>query len=463
MPERITRLAIASGSREKHLLQQPMTTERSVPVTIGINAIGYFRGSHGLGVTARQTARLIRDRDIPLALLPLDAKLSREERDPDLETFMVDCIEALPYNVNLFIGPLGDLPWLLLKYRKFFEKASCLNVALSMWELAVMPMQWKRALECFDVLLAPSNFMRYVFATNVPDTFIVSMAHSIDVSPLASRCSSRFALPPDKVLFISSFDPWSDTVRKNPFGAIAAFKRGMGADDSAHLVIKLNNVQRGALSHPDVQKLSAICNSDPRLHLITDSLSYAEVLSLYASCDVFVSLHRAEGLGLGLMEAMALGKPVIATAWSGNMSFMNHVNSCLVGYDLVPLNGGMECYRKEFFDGPAVWADPHIDEAAGWIRRLSRDANLRVEIGQRAAHDIASHNSDARKALFVDEILSVANRPYSTVDVSKRRSDIINAIRDSAYDQQHTLIERFGRDVRQLLDRHLLWRFRAAS
>ena len=98
----------------------------------GINAIGYFRGSNGLGVTARQTARVISSRKIPLALFALDANLNREERDSALEPFMVDSVDELPHTINLFIGGIGDLPWILQQYPEFFVNPSRLNVALSM-------------------------------------------------------------------------------------------------------------------------------------------------------------------------------------------------------------------------------------------------------------------------------------------------------------------------------------------
>src|SRR6202011_739764 len=112
-----------------------------------------------------------------------------------------------------------------------------------------------------------------------------------------------------------------------------AFQSAFSSDDSAHLVIKVNNAQAaGARSSLLAQLRDQVANLGNRVTLVENVLAYDEVLQLYASCDVFVGLHRAEGLGLGLMEAMALGKPVIATGWSGNMTFMNQVNSCLVGF-----------------------------------------------------------------------------------------------------------------------------------
>src|SRR5204863_2201067 len=113
----------------------------------------------------------------------------------------------------------------------------------------------------------------------------------------------------DKVAFICILEPTSDPARKNPFGAIKAFQSAFSQNDSAHLVIKVNNAQAGgACSSLLAQLRDEMAPLGNRVTLVETILTYGEVLQLYASCDVFVSLHRAEGFGLGLMEAIALGK-----------------------------------------------------------------------------------------------------------------------------------------------------------
>jgi hypothetical protein len=141
--------------------------------------------------------------------------------------------------------------------------------------------------------------------------------------------------------------------------------------------------------------------------VLAETLSYADVLKLYASCDVYVSLHRAEGLGLGLMEAMALGKPVIATAWSGNMTFMNYTNSCPVNYHLIPVDASTPVYRKGRLGMETIWADPDIDEAAAWMHRLADDPDLRAEIGRKAADDMRQWQDEACHGKFIDELQAI--------------------------------------------------------
>ncbi|MEI7863088.1 MAG: glycosyltransferase, partial [Planctomycetota bacterium] len=159
------------------------------------------------------------------------------------------------------------------------------------------------------------------------------------------------------------------------------------------LVIKLSHARTG-LSWADPSPLLAEIAATPRTFVCDRQLPYAEVLSLAASCDAYVSLHRSEGLGLNLLEAMLLGKPVIATGWSGNMDFMSRADSCPVGYDLVPVRGRHPAYQPEAIGPGQVWAEPRVSEAADWMRRLATDPVLRSEIGNCAGRSALARQAD---------------------------------------------------------------------
>jgi hypothetical protein len=124
-------------------------------------------------------------------------------------------------------------------------------------------------------------------------------------------------------------------------------------------------------------------------------------------------MHRAEGLGLGPMEAMALGKAVIATAWSGNMTFMNHTNACLVSYALVPVVGSIAEYSKKRLGDGAYWAEPNVGEAAAWMHQLMGDPILRAKLGAHAREDIARLEAEAKRGRFLKELQAIwANRSF---------------------------------------------------
>lgn len=202
----------------------------------------------------------------------------------------------------------------------------------------------------------------------------------------------------------------SDINRKNPLGAIDCFHRAFGPDNDATLIVKVNNSSWMGCFAAHMAELRARAERDPRVILIDDVLSYRDVLSLYASADVFVSLHRAEGFGHPTAEAMTLGKPVISTAWSGNMDYMTERNACLVGYSLVPVRGSTQpAYSRGNIGAGARWAEPDLDEAADWMRRLAEDADLRERIGKQAALDM----SERQRGISVSELSNTLDRYWA--------------------------------------------------
>jgi glycosyltransferase involved in cell wall biosynthesis len=175
------------------------------------------------------------------------------------------------------------------------------------------------------------------------------------------------------------YDFYSVRQRKNPEGTIEAFSRAFDAGDQrAGLVIKMNNANADERA-----LLESLIADRTNIHVIEETLDRSIVDSLMAATDCLVSLHRSEGFGLALAEAMALGRPVIATGWSGNTDYMRPTNSCSVGYSLVQLAEDYGPYRAG-----QVWADPDIDNAAWWMRELVKDPNEGARLGAHAANTI---------------------------------------------------------------------------
>jgi len=206
----------------------------------------------------------------------------------------------------------------------------------------------------------------------------------------------------DEVVFLSMCDVLSVPERKNPFGAATAFRHAFPGNERVRLLLKISNLEH----QPDLQsRILQLAAGDRRIRLVEGYLSRAELWKLIASIDCYVSLHRSEGFGLGMAEAMACGVPVIATGWSGNVDFTRPDNSLLVDYDLVALERDLGPYRRG-----QTWAEPDLDCAADHMRRIAASADLRRKLGDRGKSTVARELTPAAIAPLVAARLAAISR-----------------------------------------------------
>ena len=243
------------------------------------------------------------------------------------------------------------------------------------WELPVMGPDWRRGLSQVHEVWVPSRFNADSLPAdvNVPVRIVPHPVTALGA--VAAR--DRFGLPPGAFVVLTAFDMGSTYVRKNPRAAIAAFRQAFGDDPNCLLVLKVSHPADAGWAMADMSDAIAGMGN---VRLITDTLSRQDMATLVASADVVLSLHRAEGFGLLLAEAMLRGIPVVATGWSGNLDFMTPNDSALVGYRLVLVEDRQGTYAVP----NAQWADPDSAEAAGWLARLRNDPELRRQMGERA-------------------------------------------------------------------------------
>jgi glycosyltransferase involved in cell wall biosynthesis len=428
----------------------------------GFNVIGHISANVGVGVVAREAIRLMLQKGYPVSTFDIDPGRGRSGHETAFSHLAVSSIDDLPYGISLTILSITSLPDIILEGR-INLRDDVVNAGYFWWELPVIPEIWVKSLEQFDVLVAGSQYLRSTFERYVAGTPAIYAQHAPpDLGGIHSD-RARFGLPVDKVVFVCILEPTSDPARKNPFAAIKAFQNVFSSDDSAHLVIKVNNAQADdARSSLLAQLRDEVATLGNRVTLIENFLTYGEVLQLYASCDVFVGLHRAEGLGLGLMEAMALGKPVIATGWSGNMTFMNHTNSCLVGNRLIPVDGSLGVYSRAFLKEEVRWADPNLGEAEAWMKVLAHNATLRASIGRNAAEAMRRHCVEAERGVFIDELRAIWEQQQFLPRTTTGRGDAgLKTLREARFDHHAGSIEKARRKAMALVERHLLWRFRS--
>jgi len=250
------------------------------------------------------------------------------------------------------------------------------NIIYPAWELESYPKEWGKQLEKFDEIWAPSTFIQKSIETIVSNTSIYNMPLACEVHGKALRSRRYFKIPESSYAFLFFFDFRSYVERKNPFAVLKTFKKLIHEQPSLDtvLVIKTNNGNKCPKVY--TQFLKKIEQFNNRIVLINQTLTDANMKSLISLCDCFVSLHRSEGFGRGISEAMFLGKPVIATGYSGNMEFCTHDNSFLVDYKLI----GVKEDEYPHWENQQ-WADPNIKQAAKYMKELLSNEAIGRNIG----------------------------------------------------------------------------------
>ncbi len=235
------------------------------------------------------------------------------------------------------------------------------NVIYPLWELPRYPEEWASQLDRFDEIWAPSRFIMESLE-KVCTKPIYHMPLSCQVSLSGFMGRRYFGIPEADYTFLFFYDLRSFSTRKNPAGVLRAFRSLLAKRpySKAHLVIKVNGVDTNPAAFAELQQ--QVANLHNGVTLIQHVMTGDEVKNLVRCCDCFLSLHRSEGYGFGCAEAMALGRPVIATAYSGNMDFMVPEASRGVDYKLIPVLEGEYPHHEN-----QVWADPDYDQAVGFM------------------------------------------------------------------------------------------------
>jgi glycosyltransferase involved in cell wall biosynthesis len=366
----------------------------------GVNVTGYLTTESGVGEAGRTVVRTLRHAGIPVSLQNLELGVVSRREDRSFEGFSA----AADYDLNLFFvnADQAGVVYEHLGRERFRGK---FNIGFWNWELAEFPAAWYPSFRYFHEIWTGTRFSQGAIATasSVP---VVRIPYPVEVDAALAPDRARFGLDPDAFVFLFAFDFLSYLERKNPFATLAAFQRAFRPDEKAVLVLKTVNAdwnQEGAAHMREAARGWPVV-------FVDEYLSKREVAQLMATADCYVSLHRGEGFGLTLAEAMALGKPVVATGYSGNLDFMTPTNSLPVGYRLVEITEGAGPYAQGF-----RWADPDVEHAAELMRRLYEDRALAARIGEQARATMrAEYGLDAAAAVVrqrLGRILELVNGP----------------------------------------------------
>ncbi len=361
----------------------------------GVNIVGYLRGEFGLAESARMYARALIDSGTPVALHTLDLGVPHSMADTTFDGKF--CADLPEHVVIIFINPdYFDAAVREIGHAKLQGKYV---IACWFWELERLPETWLPVLSRVDEILAASEFIADAIAgaSSLP---VLKAPVPLPAMPRADIGRDAFGMTSGAFVFLFTFDFNSWVERKNPQAVLDAFRQAFPlGTEPVQLIIKTSNGHH----HPDaLRALADKVSSDPRVIVRNDVITREQLTALQASCDAYVSLHRAEGFGMGMAECMQLGKPVIATSWSGNMEFMDADSAALVRFTLVPVKPG----QYPFGEGQR-WAEPDATHAASLMAKLAGDPEAATQLGERGRLHVQRVLSPERVARQIMERVSV--------------------------------------------------------
>jgi hypothetical protein len=358
----------------------------------GVNAAGYFQGVMGVGEHGRQLVTALQTQGIPVTLTTLHPEAAPEDltlpggEGPGAPTtaayFNLLCAnaESVP-GVARALGPnyFGD------RY----------TVGFWAWEVSAFPERYMSAFAHLDEVWVGSRHVRDAIAELAPVP-VLAIPQPVSLPDGFASAAPPSGLPTG-FRFVFAFDYLSVFERKNALGTVRAFSQAFAPGSGAVLIVKTLNAEYDPDAHA---RLQAAIAGHPDIHLLERRLSHSERDGLMNATDCYVSLHRAEGFGYTMAESMWAGKPVIATAYSGNLDYMTKENSYPVDFRLVPIGPGHAPYPAH-----GVWADPDLEHAARLMREVFEHRDDAARRGARGAESIRRTHSPEAAGRFMTERL----------------------------------------------------------
>jgi glycosyltransferase involved in cell wall biosynthesis len=367
----------------------------------GVRVMGYLAAELGVGEAGRAMAAGLHAAGEPFRVLVSDHLTSNRQN-------------ARPYQEG--DGPVdGDVNLICVNADRFGNLLERLEpdarwgrhtVGVWGWEVEDFPAEHAGAADLVDEVWTYSRHAATAIRAAVDKPVHVVPLPVVERRP-ARRSRADLGVP-DGFVFLFCFDFFSILPRKNPLGVIEAFTRAFptpaAPGSGPQLIVKSIN---GDKQIAELERLEMRVLDRPDVHIRDGYLDPADHLALVGACDAYVSLHRAEGFGYTMAEAMLAGRPVIATGYSGNLEFMDERNSFLVEHSMVSIGEGADPY-------PAAsrWAAPDLDQAAELMVRVVDDPRTAERIARQGQHDVRTwHSPAARGPLIAARLAAVRAKP----------------------------------------------------
>jgi glycosyltransferase involved in cell wall biosynthesis len=388
---------------------------------LSVNVSGYLRDESGWGAAARGYVRALRALGVPTRLADFSALTSNRSGDRTV----ADGDALSDWDVNLMCIDAGQHFAVLSRTDDDFLDRRY-NIGAWAWELPRFPARWYDRFAYYDEIWVGSSFIASAIAPIAPVPVIrIPPVMAPAPGTLVNDGRSGWRRRSDEFLFLFMFDVHSHLARKNPLAVIEAFRRAFRPSDRVRLLLKCVNAESDPAGFATLLDRA----SGAAIDIHSGYLSADGIRELMSSCDAYVSLHRSEGIGLTIAEAMGLGKPVIATGWSGNTDFMDVSNAFPVGYRLVEIAENVGPYHAG-----EVWAEPSIDHAAELMRAVVDHQDEAERRGRAARETMLRDYSEERVADLVRQRLAIIGERHRFAEFKRDVRALVAGYRDLVRD-----------------------------
>jgi glycosyltransferase involved in cell wall biosynthesis len=387
---------------------------------LGINIFGFINGEFGIAEATRLNCKAIQKAGIPLNILNYDVRTNHNSGDLTFKNFS----DTAPYSINLVqVSPSTSE---ILHFFEYFEYSlfkGKYNILYVAWESETLPEDYIVNINLFDEVWTPSEYCKKCLEKFIALPIHI-IPHPIDIDLKSTEDPDALNFYDNDLFnFLFIFDYNSSIERKNVINLIEIFKDTFDKDDNnAFLTIKTSKSDRFATEKKSILQTVGCSKKIRIVEKIFDKNALNHIIN---NCDSYISLHRSEGFGLTLAEAMYLGKPTIATGYSGNLQFMNNENSFLI--EAIKTSYGSNDLN---YNSDTIWSEPSLQKASEFLKKVYSGEDDVVKIAEKGRYTIIDDFSLSR----IGELIKKRCLELITHDkISQNRSGFIRIFTENIY------------------------------
>lgn len=365
-----------------------------------VELLGMGHHASGLGFNARVTADLLARTGVDVVVRDIDPHSLRLMDPAGLDISPIAVRD--PDSIALLHLPIDRVLDFRLRRPEVWRRDRV--VAFLMWETSKLPSELHADLDAVDELWTASEYSAAVLQAST-DRLVTNVGHAVDVDDVREIDRRLLAITPDGFVVHFSFDANSTIARKNPTAAVRAFERAFAGDRNAFLVLKVRNwgtceaMARAGV--PEAVEFMRAISNNAQVRLVAREVPRPVALGLIALSNCYLSLHRSEGFGYTIAEAMALGVPVVTTEYSGNTDYCSAETAWLSDFELVPVRVG------EYFNRGVAgeWARPSTESASSLLLEVRENGTSDRRVAAAKALVRSKYSSPSIAARYQSALL----------------------------------------------------------